>query len=127
MKKSALKTIENKHKGKRYVCEHTSPELTALCPTTRLPDFYTARVVYEPNEKLVELRSLKIYFVQYRNVGIYHEELANEILEDLRTVIEPKWIFLELKVNVRGGIYTVVKRFWSKDKGDDIERAVRGI
>lgn len=101
--------------------------MNALCPTTQLPDFYTLRIIYEPNEKLVELKSLKLYLAQYRNVGIYHEELANEILEDIRDIIDPKWIFLELKVNVRGGIYTVVKRFWQKEKGDDIERAIKSI
>ena len=125
--KDILKTIENKHKGKRYVCEHSFPELTAVCPTTKLPDFYNLRILYEPDEKLVELKSLKLYLVEYRNVGIYHEELINKIMEDLKAVIAPAWIFLELEVNVRGGISTSIRRYWDKIEGDDIERAIEGI
>ncbi|MFX0137448.1 MAG: preQ(1) synthase [Candidatus Hodarchaeota archaeon] len=122
-----LETFENKNKGKQFVCEHTFPELTAVCPTTQLPDFYTLRLLYEPNEKIIELKSLKLYLVGYRNEGIYHEELINKIMEDLKTVIEPNWIFIELEVAVRGGISTSVRRFWDKDEGDDIERAIEGI
>lgn len=126
-KTSLLKTIENINKKKRYVCEHTFPELTALCPITKLPDFYTLKIVYEPDERIVELKSLKIYLVEYQNVEIYHEELINKILDDIKKIIEPRWILLELKVNVRGGIYTTVKRFWSKEEGDDIKKAIGGI
>jgi 7-cyano-7-deazaguanine reductase len=122
-----LKSIENINKGKRYVCEHIFPELTALCPTTALPDFYTLRLLYEPSETLIELKSFKLYLLQYRDANIYHEELANEILDDLVTVFSPNWIFLELKVNVRGGISTTVKRFWNKNEGDNIEKAIKGM
>ncbi|MBA7611351.1 NADPH-dependent 7-cyano-7-deazaguanine reductase [subsurface metagenome] len=122
-----LKTIENKNKEKKYVCEHIFPELTALCPTTTLPDFYTIRIVYEPHKKLVELKSFKLYLLKYRNTKIYHEELANEILEDFVKIVNPNWIFVELKVNIRGGISTTIKRFWNKNVGDDIEKAIKGI
>ena len=122
-----LKTFENINKGKKYVCEHTFPELTAVCPTTKLPDFYTLRLLYEPNEKIIELKSLKLYLVNYRNEGIYHEELINKIMDDLKAIIEPNWIFIELEVAVRGGISTSVRRYWDKDEGDDIERAIEGI
>lgn len=127
MNQATLKTLANKNKGKKYLCEHIFPELTALCPTTKIPDFYTVKIVYEPNAKLIELKSLKLYFNQYRNVEIYHEELANEILNDFISVVKPRWIFLELVVNVRGGIYTIVKRFWSKEKRDEIEKAIKGM
>ncbi len=122
-----LETFENKNKGKKFVCEHVYPELTAVCPTTELPDFYTLRLLYEPDEKIVELKSLKLYLTSYRNEGIYHEELINKIIEDLKAVIEPNWIFIELEVAVRGGISTSVRRFWDKNEGDDIERAIEGI
>jgi len=127
MKRELLKTLENKNKDKRYVCEHTYPELTALCPFSKLPDFYTLKLFYEPNNNLIELKSLKMYLIQYREAEIYHEELINAILEDLKIVLEPKWIYLELIVNVRGGIITIVKRFWDKDNGDDIKKAISGI
>jgi 7-cyano-7-deazaguanine reductase len=122
-----LKSIENINKGKRYVCEHIFPELTALCPTTALPDFYTVRLLYEPCNSLIELKSFKLYLLQYRNAKIYHEELANEILDDLVKVFSPNWIFLELKVNVRGGIYTTIRRFWDKSGDDNIEKAIKGM
>ena len=122
-----LATFENKNKGKRFVCEHTFPELTAVCPTTKLPDFYTCRLLYEPDERIIELKSFKLYLNSYRNEGIYHEELINKIMEDLKAVIKPSWIFIELEVNVRGGISTSVRRFWDKNEGDDIERAIEGI
>jgi len=124
---TSIKTIENKNKDKRYACEHTFPELTALCPPTALPDFYMIRLLYEPSEKIIELKSLKLYLLKYRNTRIYHEELINEILEDIVKVVIPNWIFIELKVNVRGGISTKIRRFWSKDDGDDIKKAIKGI
>jgi len=119
-----LKTLENKNKDKRYICEHIFPELTALCPTTDQPDFYTLRLLYEPSAKLVELKSLKLYLLKFRDKGIYHEELANEILEDFVKAVHPNWIFVELKVNVRGGISTTIKRYWGRKNGDDIEKAI---
>lgn len=125
--KDVLKTIKNENKGKKYVCEHTFPELTAVCPTTKLPDFYTIRLLYEPDENLIELKSLKYYFMEYRNVGIYHEELINKIMEDFKAVVKPNWIFIELEVAVRGGIASSIRRFWDKEEGDDIERAIEGI
>ncbi len=122
-----LRIIENENRGKRFLCEHAFPELTAVCPRTGLPDFYTARVVYEPGDALIELKSLKQYLTGYRNVGIHHEELTNQILEDFANAVDPRWIFLELSVNVRGGISTTVTRYWDKESGDNIEKAIEGL
>lgn len=124
-KSDLLETIENKNKGKKYVCEHVFPELTALCPTTALPDFYTITILYEPNEKLVELKSLKFYFSEYRNAKVYHEELANDILADFVKIVDPNWVFIELKVNVRGGISSTISRFWDKNDDDNIGRCLK--
>jgi 7-cyano-7-deazaguanine reductase len=107
-----LKTLVNKNREKSYFCEHRSEELTSLCPNTRLPDFYSFQLIYEPEEKLIELKSLKYYLNDFRNDELYHEELANQIFDDLKNVIEPKWIYICLKVNVRGGINTTIKRYW---------------
>ncbi|MFQ5906620.1 MAG: preQ(1) synthase [bacterium] len=121
-----LQVIENKNRAKRFVCEHVFPELTALCPTTGLPDFYTAGLVYEPDESLIELKSLKYYLMSYRDKGIHHEELANDILDDFIGTVNPRWVYLELQVSVRGGISTYVRRFWNRESGDDIELAIKG-
>lgn len=121
MKLPKLIILKNKYKNKRYVCHHVFPELTALCQFTKLPDFYTIDLRYEPDEKLVELKSLKLYFVAYRNVKILHEEIINKILSDFIKAVEPKWVEIEVKVNVRGGIYTSIKKCWSKEKGDEFK------
>lgn len=123
----SLRSIGNKNKDKRYVCEHIFPELTALCPTTALPDFYTVRLLYEPSERLVELKSFKLYLLKYRNIKIYHEELANEILDEFVKIVHPNWIFIELKVNIRGGISTAVRRYWDNNHGEDIEKVIKGM
>jgi 7-cyano-7-deazaguanine reductase len=112
MDPNILKTLPNKNRGKSFICEHRSDELTAVCPHTRLPDFYTFQLIYEPNEKLIELKSLKYYLADFRDKEIYHEEITNQIFDDLKNIIEPRWIFICLKANVRGGIDTTVKRYW---------------
>ncbi len=117
-----IKTEKFQYPGTATVVEYVYPELTAICPNTGLPDYYTVRILFLPDKKLPELKSLKLYFVSFRNVGIWHEHLANRILEDFVSAVEPKWVFVELFVNNRGGIYTTVRRFWSKDKGDDVEK-----
>jgi len=109
----------------REAVEYIYPELTAVCPQTGLPDYYILRIVYEPDKKLPELKSLKMYLIAYRNYGIWHEHLANKILEDFRRAVEPRWVYVELYVNNRGGIYTIVRRFWSREKGDSIEEALK--
>lgn len=117
-----ITTLEFSYSHSGTVVEYIYPELTAVCPTTGLPDYYTLRIVFQPDKKIPELKSLKLYFVSYRNVGIWHEHLANKILEDFVRVVEPKWVFVELFVNNRGGILTTVRRFWSKSDGDKIEK-----
>ena len=116
-----IETVKFEYPESHTVVEYEYPELTAVCPMTGLPDFYTVRIVYEPDSKLPELKSLKLYFVKYRNVGILHENLANSILEDFKSAVEPRWVLIELFVNNRGGVYTTVRRYWSR-KGDDISK-----
>ena len=77
---------------------------------TKLPDFYTVVIKYEPDKTLVELKSLKYYLASYRNVGILHEELVNAIVDDLVEAVHPRWISVDLGVNVRGGIATTIHR-----------------
>jgi 7-cyano-7-deazaguanine reductase len=120
MKQPRLETRPNKNSSKHYTCTHVFPELTAVCPVTRLPDFYTVTISYEPDMKLVELKSLKLYFAAYRNVEILHEEITNRILDDLIKTLEPRWATIRVDVNNRGGITTTITRSWSKDLGDEV-------
>lgn len=116
---SELELIENVYSERDFLCEHTCPELTSLCPVTGLPDYYTLKILYRPQRHLVELKSLKMFLVTYRNRGIYHEELLNEIFEIFQKKVEPKYLSMELVVNNRGGIFTSVRRQWPE--GQQIE------
>lgn len=120
---NGLDTLENKYRNSRYVCTHEFPELTAVCPVTRLPDFYNIRIEYEPEKRLIELKSFKLYLNKFRDKEILHEEITNEILNKLIKSVQPKWAKIEVKVNVRGGIYTTITRQWSKEEGDIIMNA----
>ena len=84
------------------------PEYTSVCPMTGLPDVGCITITYRPYNKIVELKSLKFYLLQYRNVGIFYEHVVNRILEDLVAVLEPKYIEVTGNFTARGGITTKV-------------------
>ena len=80
------------------------PELTALCPMTKIQDLYTVRIIYTPKDKVPELKSLRFYLLGYKDISILHEHLANKIFYDFKKAVRPKRLRLELEVAVRGGI-----------------------
>ena len=84
------------------------PEFTCLCPMTGQPDFATLVLDYIPDRLCVELKSLKLYVWSYRNEGAFHEAVTNQILDDLANALQPRYMKLEARFNVRGGIYTTV-------------------
>ena len=84
------------------------PEYTSVCPMTGLPDVGCITITYRPYKKIIELKSLKFYLLQYRNVGIFYEHVVNRILEDLVAVLEPKYIEITGDFTARGGITTKV-------------------
>ena len=84
------------------------PEYTSVCPMTGLPDVGCITITYRPYNKIVELKSLKFYLLQYRNVGIFYEHVVNRILEDLVAVLEPKHMEVTGDFTARGGITTKV-------------------
>jgi 7-cyano-7-deazaguanine reductase len=86
----------------------TIPEFSCLCPKTGQPDFATLKLEYVPHERCVELKSLKLYIWSFRDRGAFHEAVTNEILRDLATATEPRFLRLTAEFNVRGGIYTTV-------------------
>lgn len=99
-----LETID--YKGVDQVIRLTYPEFSAVCPFSGLPDIATLIIEYIPSDKIVELKSLKYYFVSYRQVGIYQEDMTNRIYKDLQDCLEPKAMYLKTIYNVRGGIET---------------------
>lgn len=84
------------------------PEFTCLCPATGQPDFAELHLQYVPEGRCVELKSLKNYVWSYRNEGAYHEAVTNRILDDLVSLLQPRFLRLTADFNVRGGVYTQV-------------------
>ena len=104
-----LETFENPEKSRRYEIEFTCPEWTALCPRSGFPDFGTISIKYEPKEKCVELKSLKLYLNSYRDIRIFHEGAVNRILSDLVSVCQPWKMEVVGDFNVRGNIKTIIR------------------
>lgn len=84
------------------------PEYTSVCPMTGLPDVGCITITYRPYNKIIELKSLKFYLLQYRNVGIFYEHVVNRILEDLVAVLAPKYMKITGDFTARGGMTTKV-------------------
>ena len=103
-----LEVVENEYQDRRYNIDISIPEFTALCPKTGLPDFGTIYIAYTPNRYIVELKSLKLYVVKFRNCGIFHEHVTNKILEDFKKACGPHEISVRGDFHPRGGIKTVV-------------------
>jgi 7-cyano-7-deazaguanine reductase len=91
-----------------YTIRMQIPEFTCLCPKTGQPDFATLDLEYVPDRRCVELKSLKLYIWSFRDRGAFHEAVTNEIADRLTSVLEPRFLRLTARFNVRGGIYTSV-------------------
>ncbi len=103
-----LETFDNQYPDREYTIEIVCPEFTSVCPKTGQPDFGTLTITYVPAAKCVELKSLKLYLQQYRNLGIFYEHLTNRILDDLVSAMQPRQITLRAAFSARGGITTTV-------------------
>ena len=109
VKADVLDGIEYEFKSRRDIdITIKQPEYTSLCPMSGLPDMGCITIKYRPDTKIVELKSLKYYLLQYRNVGIFYESLINRILDDLVSVLEPKFMEITGDFTARGGITTIV-------------------
>lgn len=92
-----------------YEVTITVPEFTSICPKTSLPDFATLTITYVPEERCVELKSLKLYLNAYRNIGIFNENVVNRVLEDLVRALAPRRLSVRGVFTARGGIQTTVE------------------
>ena len=90
------------------------PEFTSVCPMTGLPDYGCISVKYQPDEKIIELKSLKFYYLQYRNVGMFYELVVNKIIDDLSSVLEPLTMEVTGKFSSRGGISSTATAVYKK-------------
>lgn len=115
IRRDLLDPVDYQYKGRRDIqIEIRQPEFTSVCPMTGLPDFGTILIRYHPDEMIVELKSLKFYLLQYRNVGIFYEHVVNRILDDLVAVVRPKRLEITGDFTPRGGISTVVTARYEK-------------
>lgn len=109
VKSTVLEPMDYKYRQKRDIdIEIEQPEFTSVCPMTGLPDFGCIIISYTPDKKIIELKSLKYYLLQYRNVGIFYEHLVNRILDDLVEILKPKRMEIIGEFTARGGITTRV-------------------
>jgi 7-cyano-7-deazaguanine reductase len=104
-----LEAFPNRTPGRFYRVTLETSEFTCLCPKTGQPDFATIRVDYVPDQTVVESKSFKLYLWSYRNEGVFHEHVANLILDDLVRVLDPHWIRVVGIFNIRGGIGITVE------------------
>lgn len=107
MKLPAIEAIDNQYK-RDYEIEIIHPEFTSVCPKTGLPDFGAIEIIYVPNKLCLELKSLKYYFLQYRNYGIFMENSVNKILDDVVKAIKPKKCVVIGDFTPRGGLKSVI-------------------
>jgi 7-cyano-7-deazaguanine reductase len=103
-----LEIFSNPSPDRDYAIRMTIPEFTCLCPKTGQPDFATLELEYVPDQRCVELKSLKLYIWSFRDRGAFHEAVTNQILQDLVAATSPRFMRILAKFNVRGGIYTSV-------------------
>ena len=99
-----LETFQNMHPENDYWVQFNCPEFTSLCPITGQPDFAEIKIMYIPDQRMVESKSLKLYLFSFRNHGDFHEDCVNIIMKDLVALMEPKYIEVVGLFTPRGGI-----------------------
>ena len=118
-----IECFENQFKG--YEITISIPEFTSICPRTGLPDFGTITIRYIPNKWCVELKSLKMYILGYRNLGIFYENAVNRILKDFVNASKPIRACVTGEFNIRGGMKSIIEASYppiplKKRKGNKI-------
>ncbi len=112
-----LETFPNHNPERRYTVTLTSDEFTCICPATHQPDFATITVKYIPDQRVVESKSLKLYYWSYRDEGVFQEHVVNTICDDLVVALDPHWIEVTGAFKARGGISITVVATHSKAQG----------
>jgi 7-cyano-7-deazaguanine reductase len=112
----ALDTFPYEYAGREIRINFEIPEFTAICPFSDFPDFAVIKLEYVPNERCIELKSLKMYINAFRNIKVFHEHVINIILEDFVRACDPLRVEIEGDFHVRGNIKTVVRASYEKQK-----------
>jgi 7-cyano-7-deazaguanine reductase len=113
-----IETFENQHPYRDYEIVHVNPEFTSVCPKTGLPDFGTITIRYIPDKLCLELKALKYYFMEFRNQGIFYEDITNKILNDLVKVCKPRFMEVTSEWTPRGGMQSVITCEYIQDEND---------
>lgn len=111
---NVLEAIPFEYKDSHTDVVYETDEFNSVCPWTGLPDFARLEIRYLPNDKLVELKSLKLYLTSFRNVGILQEHSVNRILNDLVALLDPRTMSIKAEFKPRGGISTIVTATYPK-------------
>lgn len=115
VKLPGIQCFENQFKS--YTITTAIPEYTSLCPKTGQPDFGTITIEYEPEDFVIELKSLKLYVQGYRNLGIFYENAVNRILDDVVKACKPKWCIVKGEFSPRGGIKSTIEASYPRRTG----------
>ena len=107
-----LEVVKNQYSDRNYTVKISIPEFSCVCPRTGLPDCAVIEIHYIPDKYIVELKSLKLYILGFRNMGIFHEDATNKIMDDFKKASQPRKIEIWGRFNPRGGISTVVESCW---------------
>ena len=103
----SIDTWQNQYQGYDITIE--IPEYTAICPKTGLPDFGTIKIQYVPDKFCLELKSLKLYILAYRNLGIFYENAVNRILADIVKACRPVSATVTGEFTARGGLHSTIQ------------------
>ena len=107
-----LEVVENIYTDRNYKVKVSIPEFSCVCPRTGFPDYAVIDIHYIPDKHIVELKSLKLYMLEFRNMGIFHEHVTNKIMDDFKNASKPRKIEVWGRFNPRGGICTIVEARW---------------
>jgi len=105
-----LEVWPNQYPG--YVITTRYPEYTSVCPKTGLPDYGIVTIQYKPRKSCIELKSLKMYLLAYRSLGIFYENAVNKMLRDIVTAVQPEWCVVKGEFTPRGGLNTTIFARW---------------
>jgi 7-cyano-7-deazaguanine reductase len=110
-----IETWANQFPG--YEISIRVPEYTSICPKTGLPDYGAISIRYEPNKLCLELKSLKMYLLAYRNLGIFYENAVNRMLREIVAAVRPRWCVVKGEFTPRGGLTTEIEAAWPRRRG----------
>lgn len=111
-----LETFPNQYPERDYITEFVFNEFSSLCPKTHQPDFAVITVRYIPDQLCIETKSLKTYYLAFRQHGSFMETLTNKILEDLVSVCKPRWMAVTSNFNARGGTLINVEAVYNETR-----------